>query len=833
MVQVVCNTYTSNDENITKHFSRFPFELSSFQKYSIDGIINGNHVLVTAHTGSGKTLPAEFSIEYFTSLGKKVIYTSPIKALSNQKFHEFQIKFPNISFGILTGDIKFNPEADVLIMTTEILRNTLYMRKSNVKKSLLDFDIDIDNELGCVVFDEIHYINDADRGKIWEESIMMLPSQIQMVMLSATIDKADKFAQWIENAKITDDIKKDVILTGTNHRVVPLVHYMYFATHDKVIKNIKDKPTVNLFQNTANILHTIKDTSIPTFNDAPYYAIQKMAKYIKINNVSIKRSFVLNKLVQHLNDNEMLPAIFFVFSRKQCEVCANEISTSLFEKGSSIPQTIEKECQHIIMKIPNYKEYINLPEYDNMIKLLCKGIAVHHSGIMPVLREMIELLFAKGYIKLLFATETFAVGINMPTKTVVFTGFSKFNGDSMRMLHSHEYTQMAGRAGRRGLDTIGHVIHCNNLFEVPILNSYSDMLNGKSQKLVSKFKISYNIIMNIIAMNNVRFIDHISNSMMNLELLNELSAAEKYIDDLKSAYDDKNKLFNNMFNDNIKDEFQEYCNAIDILAHGCSQKQRKKLQLYVNNFEESNRNIKTYVDMNKVINQMRNDIKQETININSMKSYIQDMIDNVVDVLMANQYIESSDNSVSSYALTLLGKQAVNIQEMHPLVFMEVFTKYNQFNNFTTNDIIALFSCFTNIRVQEDYKVHLANTTNEELNECANYMKSTLERFQDDEYSKQMSTGDNNDFHFDLMTTMYDWCNATDELTCKTIIQTIQFEKGVFLGEFIKAILKINNMSNELTKICEICGNIDLQNKLQHISEKTLKYIATNQSLYI
>ena len=180
----------------------FGFELSNFQKISIKTINEGNHVLVTAHTGSGKTLPAEYAIKYFNSMGKKVIYTAPIKALSNQKYYEFSQKFPNISFGILTGDVKFNPEADVLIMTTEILRNTLYLKRLNDTKNL-DFEMDIETELGCVVFDEVHYINDADRGKVWEETIMLLPSHIQMVMLSATIDKPERFAMWVENVKKT------------------------------------------------------------------------------------------------------------------------------------------------------------------------------------------------------------------------------------------------------------------------------------------------------------------------------------------------------------------------------------------------------------------------------------------------------------------------------------------------------------------------------------------------------------------------------------------------------------------------------------------------------
>ena len=187
----------SHDIDIDKSYG---FSLSNFQKHAIEAIHTGNHVLITAHTGSGKTLPAEYAIRYFVAKGKKVIYTSPIKALSNQKYHEFTAKYPDISFGILTGDIKFNPEADVLIMTTEILRNQIFHSAFNKHETQtsLSFEMDIDNELGCVVFDEVHYINDEERGKIWEETILHLPKSVQMVMLSATIDKAEKFAEWVE-----------------------------------------------------------------------------------------------------------------------------------------------------------------------------------------------------------------------------------------------------------------------------------------------------------------------------------------------------------------------------------------------------------------------------------------------------------------------------------------------------------------------------------------------------------------------------------------------------------------------------------------------------------
>ena len=181
----------------------FPFELSEFQRSSITSIYNGDHILVTAHTGSGKTVPAEFAIEYFKKHSKKVIYTGPIKALCNQKYHDFKTKFPHISFGILTGDIKHNPDADVLIMTTEILRNTLFKKKMQTSEKVpLMFEMDMENDLGAVVFDEVHYISDPERGAVWEQSILLLPPQVQLILLSATIDKAEIFAKWIENEKV-------------------------------------------------------------------------------------------------------------------------------------------------------------------------------------------------------------------------------------------------------------------------------------------------------------------------------------------------------------------------------------------------------------------------------------------------------------------------------------------------------------------------------------------------------------------------------------------------------------------------------------------------------
>ena len=262
---VICNqsfpvtdpVFIEND--IVKQFIPQGISLSDFQKWAIKSITEGDNVLVTAHTGSGKTLPAEFAIQYFTSQKKKVIYASPIKALSNQKLYDMRRKFPHISFGLLTGDCKDNPEADVLIMTTEILRNTLLNKKINTNTNTntestetatnlpLLFEMDFESDLAAVVFDEVHYINDAERGSVWEQSILMLPPQVQLIMLSATIDRPEEFAGWIETEKCVQSKErslpiKQMYLASTNYRVVPLTHYMWVAMNEGAYKKTARTP---------------------------------------------------------------------------------------------------------------------------------------------------------------------------------------------------------------------------------------------------------------------------------------------------------------------------------------------------------------------------------------------------------------------------------------------------------------------------------------------------------------------------------------------------------------------------------------------------------------
>ena len=253
MVIICSEPYSAiNESKYKEHFDLFPYDLSDFQKYSIEATVEGHHSLITAHTGSGKSLPAEFAIQFFTAKKekKKVIYTSPIKALSNQKYYEFVQKYPHISFGIMTGDVKVNPEAEVVIMTTEILMNSLFIGDSST------------DDLACVIFDEVHYINDAERGRVWEQAILMLPEHVQMVMLSATIDAPEKFAKWCEKP----GSNKVVYLSSTNARIVPLVHYGYMVTNEGALKKIKDKVVQKRLQESTDKLIPLKFES-GIFND--------------------------------------------------------------------------------------------------------------------------------------------------------------------------------------------------------------------------------------------------------------------------------------------------------------------------------------------------------------------------------------------------------------------------------------------------------------------------------------------------------------------------------------------------------------------------------------
>lgn len=858
MVKFCSNSYpVSNEEKYSPYFEKYPFPLSSFQKYAMEAIVEGHHILVTAHTGSGKTLPAEFAIEHFVSKGKKVIYTSPIKALSNQKFYEFTQKFPHISFGILTGDIKTNPEADVLIMTTEILLNTLYTKNrkedtviKNVNteslnnttanlstSSLTMFEMDFQNELACVVFDEIHYINDKDRGRVWEETIMMLPQHIQMVMLSATLDSPEKFALWCETrGKIEDktDTDKMVYLATTYERVVPLTHYSFITCTQGIFKIIKDKQLEKEIMKMTNTLHVLQDAK-GNFSDTNYQKIFKTLKIFEDKNHFVKRQHVLNSVAKHMVEHNMLPAICFVLSRKALEQCAKEITTPLLEDDSKVPYIIRRECEQIIRKLPNYQEYLNLPEYLNMVSLLEKGIAIHHAGIMPILREMVELLFSKGYIKLLFATETFAVGINMPTKTVLFTDVNKFDGTGSRPLYSHEYIQMAGRAGRRGIDTIGHVIHLTNLFHKFTSNmdqlTLKTIMKGKPQTLVSKFKISYNLILNLMDIGETNYTRYAKRSMIQGDIDNTM----------KGYYDSINKIQNEI--DNISIVLENCRTPIHIVEEYIEMKEKQPLSVNKKR-KEIERNIQNIVDQYKTVDKdveivSKYNFKCRELNklndqLLSTEKTLESNIATVIKLLQDSGFVINTinDENISTNTLTLKGHIATYLREIHCLVFSEMIES-GKFKKFEPKELVGILSCFTNITVPDDKRAILPMTDYTNVKECITEIYDMYQKQSISELHNNIDTGFDYSIHFDLIDFTIKWCECENDIDCKKLLSEISVKKEIFLGEFVKAILKINNITAEMEKIAEYLGDIEFLSLLKQVPQLTLKYVATNQSLYV
>ena len=831
----------STSENYENYFNTFNFPLSSFQKWAIYSIVKGDHCLITAHTGSGKTLPAEFAIEYFKSKNKKVIYTGPIKALCNQKLYDFKRKFPNISFGILTGDIKDNPDADVLIMTTEILRNTLLNRKIDTTKiQELQFNLNIETDLGAVIFDEVHYIGDADRGVVWEQSIMLLPPQVQLIMLSATIESPHIFANWVETQKNSETSEtsettktKNLYLITTHERVVPLTHYLWTTCPSfAAIPGVKGTPLEYKFKDVMNKPIIIASNN-GQFNDSNYFKTEKILEFLYKNKVNVKRPYVLNELVNYLNMNDMLPAICFVFSRKNVETFAKEISVNLFTKEDKTPNIIEHECQKILMdKLKNYKEYILLEEYQSIISLLKKGIAIHHAGIMPVIRELVELLFEKRYIKLLFATETFAVGINMPTKTVIFTSLNKFSGNKMRDLLPHEYTQMAGRAGRRGIDTIGHVIHCSNLFKLPEINTYRAMLTGPPKMLISQFKISFNLILNMNARESGNsLVDEIIRFMKNSFVQNEIAKTIDYYDKTEKELLEKKKAQEEIItNKNIVktpiaiiNKFNELTKNSEIV----NTKQKKKLLQSIHTLKEEYSNIEKdlvyYEQLKQTKNEINNnaDYKLDTIN------YIENNVKHLINILKTNNFLEETGQ------LTKKGIVAMNIQEVHPLVFGEMYDTYDF--NISASELVGLLSCFTSISMPDDLRFSIPGNelVNPKVKKMANYLNTTMNKYYDLENDYALNSGTDFNLHFELIDYMIEWCNASDETKCHELITSMKHNKELFLGEFIKCILKINNIAKELETVCTLLDNLNLLQKVKQIPELTLKYVVTNQSLYI
>jgi antiviral helicase SKI2 len=533
---------------------KYPFELDIFQKRAVYHLEKSESVFVAAHTSAGKTVVAEYAISLAQKHMTRAIYTSPIKALSNQKFRDFKVTFEDV--GILTGDIQIRPEAACLVMTTEILRSMLYR------------GADLIRDVEFVIFDEVHYVNDADRGVVWEEVIIMLPAHVTLILLSATVPNTKEFADWVGRTK-----QKDIFVIATPKRPVPLEHHLFVGKELVKIVDANKNFLSSGFKKAQEISNPPKKPVQKSDSgrargrgSGGSTAVQTSRGSRNSTNSTDKNLFV--NLVGYLKKQNLVPAIIFAFSKKKCEEFAQGLTNLDLTAGQTekakIHIFIEKSLQCLV---GTDRE---LPQVLRMRELLSRGIAVHHSGLLPILKEIVEILFTMGLVKILFATETFAMGLNCPARTVVFAMTRKHDGQNFRQLLPGEYTQMSGRAGRRGLDSTGMVIiACTD--KIPDEIDVRTMILGRPTKLESQFRVTYNMILNLLRVEAIKVEDMIKRSFSENATQKQLPEQEELRQQGSTLLSKLEKVQCSFCSDNIG-LFYEYSSRILTLTYAMNEK---------------------------------------------------------------------------------------------------------------------------------------------------------------------------------------------------------------------------------------------------------------------
>jgi superfamily II RNA helicase len=717
------------------------YKWDNFQINSFINIQKNKNILVVAPTSSGKTAVAKYAIIHnIKNRNKKVMYSSPIKSLSNEKFNEFRniFKSEGITVGLLTGDNKINVESDVLVVTTEIIRNYLVRSTSSNNDSITD---NIMKSVGCVIMDEIHFIN-TERGKVWEETIILLDPTIQLVMLSATIDKPEKFASWITSIKSVP-----ISLIKEDKRIIPL--------------------TYNIFINKE--LHDItKLTKIP---------------YSGPVTCNIKT------ILEFMKKKDLFNAIFFSFSKKKCEQYASHIDVEVVDLNFGI------ETGHIFdNKIGVYRHMFEKnPRYIELRNLIIKGIAYHHAGLPVILKEIVEILFKDGRIKVLFATETFAVGINSPVRTVVFMELEKYNGcnNNMRFLLPAEFKQMSGRAGRRGQDTEGYVIIplFNNNY---ILSDIKDLIDKPPQQLFSDIEIDYQSYINLYENINI----HIDKTMVNnantnkLEtLLNEKERLSKLLENIdKTILDNFRQI--QMLNEH---------NIVNIKIKLSKDQEKKQKQL--------NKIRTTHKEEYEIFRRL-DKIESEMETISNHKT---NTLSKIHYFLTRHKYI--IDNKLTKKAVLISC-----INECNPFILTELFIN-NYFDDKTSIEIVQILSLFCDEIKTEQNPVFITDKIKLSINFIEKLI-SDFSKTENENYWKITKT------YIDIS---FEWASGKPT----GYILNMLSEVDEYEGNFIKNMIKIINIANTLKTLCKLWNKLELITRLDQIDILLKKDIVNNGSLYI
>ncbi|XP_030766444.1 helicase SKI2W isoform X2 [Sitophilus oryzae] len=735
---------------------RFPFELDPFQKLAILQLEQHNHVFVAAHTSAGKTVVAEYAIALSQKHMTRTIYTSPIKALSNQKYRDFRDEFNDV--GLITGDFQINQKASCLIMTTEILRTMLYCGS------------DITRDLEYVIFDEVHYINDRDRGHVWEQVLIMLPTHVCVVLLSATVPNTVEFADWLGRTH-----QRKVYVITTLKRPVPLQHFLYTGrwggSRDErflILEAEKWSEEGYIKANTA--LECLKDKNIKFLNN-------KQEKTLWI------------ALVDHLRKCDLLPVVAFIFSRQKCDTNAKILS--------SLDLTTEKEKHQIHVFFSKCIRSLNesdqkTPQIIKMRDILSRGIGIHHSGVLPIIKEIVEMLFQKGFIKILFATETFAMGVNMPARTVIFDSVMKHDGIEHRHLLPAEYIQMAGRAGRRGKDDKGTVILLCKM-SIPSESCLKAMMIGLPSKLTSQFRLTYGMVLSLLRVETLSVEGMMSRSFGEVD-------HQKKVTDIKVELEEVEKKLEELGKDQLSSYLQPLVKFYDTAS---AYMEQRKSVMFETVFER------------KFLEEKKKDLEFQLSNASLI---LYPDYQNRIKLLRKLDYVDPKNR------VKLKGKVACEMG-MNELLITELVLE-DVFINLQASEVAALLSALV-------FRVKLRGSFNEfeeeltpTLKEGIQKIKSHHEKIAAMELELGIQTDEfQTDLNFGLVHVVYRWANHEE---FSEIMKLTDIQEGII----VRCIQQLNETIIDVRDAAKIIGDPALQKKMEDASASIKRNIVFAESLY-
>ena len=788
----------------------FPFPLDPFQKHAVKAIHNGENVLVTAKTGSGKTLVGEYLIHHCLKQGKRVFYTTPIKSLSNQKFHDLKQMFPSV--GIMTGDIKYRPDAQVLVMTTEILRNLLYKQGTQTQSLGLTAQISLEN-LGGVVFDEVHYINDRERGKVWEETMILLDPKVQLVLLSATIDKPELFAGWLGELK-----QVPIHLISTNYRIVPLEHAVLIGHSPGDYKPQLLMDNKEIFY--ADAYKRYLDWRQQKRKDKEVKEKQVQARKASgWENAVVKGggmpafNYQLNECVKYLQEKSLMPCLFFVFSRKGCENLAHLVEGSLIDSSDAAA------IRHIWdFHLHKYKDILeHLPQAHQLKELVMRGIAFHHSGLLPILREMVELLFGRGLLKCLFATETFAVGINMPTKTVVFLDLEKYSDESqgLRLLRTDEYIQMAGRAGRRGKDEKGYVFYLPQREPVS-LGELQSMMTGKKSAISSQMDFGYDFILKTFQAKNLKWMDLLQNSYWYKQVLGEMTETDKSAE----------KLLRDIADLGLTSEQLLTCQAradaeakVKTTVNAAKKEAQRQLESMKN--KQAGPSWENLWKKFQVYKTLSAELQEKETYFKHLKSIHMTKVEPVLEMLKRWGFLDEMNQ------LTELGILGSEINEGQPILMAKAFQE-GLWKGMSREDFVCFLGAFLNEGKTEDEPNPASLSISKKTMDALNFVDEIAFKCQKDEEPYQLKFAKQGlwDLHTSWIEPLQLWYQGQD-------VATICSSYGLYEGNFLRSVLKVANMVDEWISLATFTKTIELLQLLEGIKEILVRDIVRPESLYL